>query len=622
MPQNIRYMSDASEMLSNNLPKTGKYILDKSLTGCGGTEFFINSGRHLVLVSPRTGVLLNKSQQHPECHLFRDPSERDVQTLKAKFRQYLDRPINVLGNNPPYIIFVTLDSCKYVIEELKYRNIIDQFLFLNDEFHCLIGDAAFKGDVDLEFLKMLDRETKNICYMSATPIDDTYLNALPEFQNVNYYKLTWDPNVIVEPTIKEIMMGQGESPQSILKSIISDYRQHGYFARKIVNGMIEDAKEVVVFLNEVKTILNIIKDNKLRPDEVTILISSSNTHCSELKKLGFQIESQTVNRRNPRNTTYTFCSKASFEGRDFYSTSAFTYIFIDGTKDWETHDTSIEIPQMLGRQRLDTNPFKYNAIIYYRTKPSAISMAEYMNKIRDKLNESQTLVDNYNKGSDILKKSLVNLVKGQDSKNRYMNTYLDVIDNVNGQYSLEINYLVAASEHNLAVNKTSSYNNPFLLTTDIQNQMARYNTKPQMLHDFEKRFNAVLTFEEKMKLYCSILYFYPEYEEALLANPFIEQKYHCYYSQLGPSLLCHLNYEESSIEWELCRREIVNQCQSRFLPGKQYTLSEVKIGLQEIYDKLGLDIKAKAIQLQEYLPVETLQPKLQDGSRPRMIKIK
>lgn len=175
MPENVRYMSDASDTLYNSLPMHGKYILDKSLTGCGGTEFFINSGRPLVLVSPRTGVLLNKSQQHPECHLFRDNAKCDINVLKDNLRRYLDRPVDISGPNPPTIILVTLDSAKHVINELKFRKTIGQYLFLIDEFHCLVNDAAFKGNVDLEFLMMLDAEAKNICYMSATPIDETYL---------------------------------------------------------------------------------------------------------------------------------------------------------------------------------------------------------------------------------------------------------------------------------------------------------------------------------------------------------------------------------------------------------------------------------------------------------------
>ncbi len=211
MPENVRYMSQVNELLKMRLPFNGKYILDKSLTGCGGTEFFINSVRPLVMISPRTGVLLNKSQQHPEYHLFRESAKVPVPQLKDRLRSYLDTCTLVFGNTNIPVILVTLDSAKYVIEELKYRRIIDIFLFLTDEFQCLISDATFKGKVDLEFLKILDTEAKNICYMSATPICDTYFVALPEFQYVDYYKLEWDPNVIVEPTIKEVMMKKGES---------------------------------------------------------------------------------------------------------------------------------------------------------------------------------------------------------------------------------------------------------------------------------------------------------------------------------------------------------------------------------------------------------------------------
>lgn len=622
LSQTVGYMSEASHILKSHLPFKGKYILDKSLTGCGGTEFFINSGRPLVLVSPRTGVLVNKKQQHPECHLFRDMSNADLQALKESLRLYFDKHSGIFGQCANPVIFVTLDSAKYVIEELKFRGIIDNFLFLTDEFQCLISDAAFKGNVDLEFLKMLDAEAKNICYMSATPIDETYLCALPEFQNVDYYKLKWHPSVIVEPTIKEVMMKKGESASTIMKGVIDDYRRTGYFARKIVNGSILEAKEVVVFVNEVKTILKIITDNKLKPDETTILISQSNKYAGELKRRGYSIDNQPTDRNNPRNTTYTYCSKASFEGRDFYSTSAFTYIFIDGSKDWQVHDTTIEIPQMLGRQRLDENPFKYNAIIYCRTKPSMQSRTEYMTTITDKLNSSKTIIDNYNNSNDSLRKSLVSLVRGQDPNNRYQNNYLEVIDDASGGYSLQTNLLVAAAEHNLAVNKANFYSNPLFLTTAIHNQMATYNAKPQELRDFEKKFNSAMSFQEKMQLYCRFRASYPGFEPVLMSNPFIEPNYHAYYNRFGPETLNKLGYDEATIEWELCRNEISTQCRLRFQRGREYSAAEVKTILQTIYNDLSLDKTATVAQLPDYIAVEMIQRTLHDGSRPRLYLIK
>lgn len=164
MPQNVRYMSEGKNVLFNILPPNGKYILDKALTGCGGTELFLNSGRPLVLISPRSGLLSNKANQHPECHLFRSYEKEKLDDLKAKLRYYLDSNhyIHGMGGTPP-IILITLDSAKYVIEELQYRRTINNFLFLVDEFQCLISDASFKGKTDLEFLKMLDGNAQNIC---------------------------------------------------------------------------------------------------------------------------------------------------------------------------------------------------------------------------------------------------------------------------------------------------------------------------------------------------------------------------------------------------------------------------------------------------------------------------
>lgn len=622
MPPDIRFMSDASTFLYKQLPEQGKYILDKTLTGCGGTEFFINSGRPLVLISPRTGVLLNKSSQHPECHLFRDLSNTPLDKLKDNLRVYLDQHNNPFLPTPSPVIFVTLDSAKYVIEELKHRSIIDGFLFLTDEFHCLIGDAPFKGKVDMEFLRMLDREALNICYMSATPISDTYLDALPEFQNVEYYKLQWDPNVIVEPTVKEVMMKKGESPVSIFSRIIDDYRRVGYFAKKIVDNKEVMAKEAVVFVNEVKTIKEIIVKNKLSPSEVTILISASNKYVADLERKGYMVEAQEPDRTNPQNTTFTFCSKASFEGRDFYSTSAFTYIFVDGSKEWEILDTTKEIPQIMGRQRLDENPFKYNAIIYYRTKPTDASYSDIMNKIEDKLKQSSTLVDAYTSGNDMLKKSLSGLVKTKDPKNPYTENYLDLVDDVNGNYEIEINFLVAASEHNMGSTKLTTYSSSKYLVSAIRSQNAIYNTKSVVLREFEGRYNETMDFYSRMKLYCDFMTAHPEHGKDLLGNPFIDYAVHMYYHTLGPEAISRLNYNEPALEGECQKKLIIECCGNVFRKGTYYTLPDVKNKLQQIYDELQVMVKAKAVQIEDYLDVELIQRTSTDGSRPRVYLIK
>lgn len=57
MPPSCRYMSDYDKLINGLLPINGKFILNKTLTGCGGTSLFLNSGLMVVIISPRIQVL-------------------------------------------------------------------------------------------------------------------------------------------------------------------------------------------------------------------------------------------------------------------------------------------------------------------------------------------------------------------------------------------------------------------------------------------------------------------------------------------------------------------------------------------------------------------------------------
>lgn len=626
MSAGIRYMSDDAEKLKNNLPWYGKKILDKKLTGCGGTEFFGNFGLPLVLVSPRTGVLSNKAGQHPDWHLFRMDNEKNLNNMKARLRNYLDTyystTLSWTKKNP--VILVTLDSAKYVIEELHFRGIVDNFLFLVDEFQCLMSDSAFKGDVDLNFLRYLNSVAKNICYMSATPIPDNCLDVIPEFRGVPYYELQWDPNIITEPTVKEIMMAKGESPVSIMMKVVQDYRRDGYFAKKVHNGTMVYSKELVVFVNEVKTIQSIIQKCELKPDEVGILISSSSKYVDWFKRNGYIVEGEVPDKDNPINPTFTFCSKASFEGRDFYSNSAFTMIFLDGTKEWQTHDISIEIPQILGRQRKDENPFRYNAVIYFRTKPNVESKEECEKAINKKMNSSKEIIHLYQTSTPSIQESLAEMAKGQDPNNKYKANYLDVVDNPDGTYTLTTNLLVAASEYMLWFNKEYFYSHPIQLSNGVQNQMALLNKKTQALRDFEKKYYAATGFKARMILYCNHLQAFPQDIDALLANPFIEENIHAYYREFGPVALHELSYDERKIQQQYSTNRIIALCKTTFIQGQFYTNGEVKSMLQKIYNNVFLQNPptAKAtdldvMQQNGLLNVKQVQKTMPDGTRPR-----
>ena len=64
---------------------------------------------------------------------------------------------------------------------------------------------------------------------------------------------------------------------------------------------------------------------------------------------------------------FTLCTRTVYLGADFYSTNARTFIFSDANVDSLTVDITLDLPQILGRQRLDENPWKNRADLYYKT---------------------------------------------------------------------------------------------------------------------------------------------------------------------------------------------------------------------------------------------------------------
>ena len=284
MPQGVRYMGEyKDQLLYKILPLDKKFIINKSIPGCGGTSMFLDSKIPIVLISPRVRVLVEKDRQYKNSmtptFLFhtgftsKTKREEEIKKMMSDLNSYIQRHWNNPFDNyprPPKIL-VSLDSAKKVLDVIAKMGLQDKFLFVVDEFQCLMGDANYKGSTDMNFLSEIDKMVPRICYLSATPIPDQYLDYIPQFKDLDYYKLEWDPSVLEDPTIREVKMKKGESVESVCEDIITSYREQGYFARKVWNGNIVESREVCIFLNEVKKIKNIIMKNRLKQEETTIV---------------------------------------------------------------------------------------------------------------------------------------------------------------------------------------------------------------------------------------------------------------------------------------------------------------------------------------------------------------
>lgn len=626
MPPSCRYMSDYDKLINDLLPIYGKFILNKTLTGCGGTSLFLNSGLMVVIISPRIQVLKNKHKQYPDSFLFHIPQCGDrPSAIKQKMEElnsylHLHYGLTPFGQPPPAKILVTLDSVGKVLSVLESCSIIDKFLFVVDEFQCLMGDAIFKGTVDMNFLVNIDNRARRICYLSATPIPEIYLDYIPQLANLPYYKLQWDPAVIEEPTLKVRQMKKGENAVKLCTELIQKYRNNGYFERKIIQGNVVYSREACIFLNEVKSIIRIIEKNNLLPEEVTILCSESKS--SELPK-GFTIGGLCTDRNNPINKTFTFCTKASFEGVDFYSTNASTYIFIDGGKEWLSLDVAIDLSQILGRQRLDSNPFRHDATLYYKTVPNPVTEVEFRQKQSEMEQTTKERLDMYDASQEQSKKWLVDLHLKISPEEKFVSDYVDVIQE-NGQSTLGFNYLVMAAKWNQWYQRRYYYSNSHQLISGIQSALG-IGRKPVEVRDFESWYNNASD-KDKLAGYADFRNKYPQYDEWIYQNPFIDLRFHQWYATFGYSTLLEQNFQEDKVEMlydEYCLKDqIKTVCMNVFEVGKYYSKKEVKSILQQIYYQSRLYQKiAKATDLSQYVNCREVQRIDGQGKRVWYIEI-
>lgn len=627
MPPGCRYMSAYNELLNGKLPFDRKFILNKTITGCGGTSMFLDSDLAIVIISPRIQVLKEKHRQYPDSFLFHIPlcnnRGNEIRKKMSDLSTYLNYHHGCLPFDlkiKPAKILVTLDSLDKVLSVIETCKLIDSFLYVVDEFQCLMGDAAFKGSTDMNFLVSLDNRVKRICYLSATPIPDMFLDQIPQLSGIPYYKLEWDKNVIEEPTLKEVMMKKNESAEKLCSLLIQRYRENGYFERKIVDGNIVKSYEACIFLNEVKSIRNIIKQNKLKPAEVTILCSES--RASDLPK-GYTIGGLCTDKDNPKNKTFTFCTKASFEGVDFYSDNASTYIFINAGRENQTLDIMLDIPQILGRQRLDSNPFRHDATIYYKTKPEIKSKEEFQQQQKAMISETEKMIEIFRKSTTEVQNSLFKLYSERDENKKFKEDYVDLIKE-NGYITIGFNHLVMVAKWNQWYQRNFYYTNSCQLLTSIQ-RVVGMRQKPEEVKQFEQWYYKASD-KDKLIGYANFRGQCPQHYSFILQNPFIDFKYHDWYDTLGYQTLQNLNFHEDSVEKtynEHCLLEPIKcACRQEFKTGVLYTKQEVKSKLQQIYDSLGLtDKKAKAAELGRYLNVKEMQKTNSTGKRNWFITV-
>ena len=621
----VDYVNDwrdnTGKYVLDDIIRVGKVIINKVVTGCGFTTYSLSNVLDTILISPRLKLILNKMEQfnkdEPLCYYFNrekgyDGKQKTIDELKTEFTLYQHE---CAQNKRPLKILVTYDSfCALasMLEGFKI-DISKKFNITVDESHCLIKDIKLKEYSNKSVLStFIDRlfSYKNVLFISATPIID-YMQEIEEFKDnyVCYYELGWSN---IEQVIQRTYTCN--SALNAFDQIYTNYAKNkGVFDTIHYPDGCARSYEGVVFLNSVKEICKIlnkyiVKNRFIGINDVTIICADSKENLKELQKVHKKLNiTRTIPKMGDSHTTWTFVTRTAFEGVDFYSPSASTYVIANYNVSSLSLDIASDIPQIIGRQRRKDNPFRNTVHLFYKDNKQQLYENDFTASQNLKMQESQRQIAIWQSAPADCKESALNII----------DTYIK--HNPNDLYITTtsgepvINNLLVVSER-YCYDVIKNHHQWFIMSSNAYGRA--YSMPVQELKD---RLSIAKSLADALRVAYD---YFVSADNALKADYFImlrNEGYNeigYYYSNLPAEHIRACGFNSTKLDEAINNNnaefDIQMRLQQYFELNGVYTREEVKGKLQLIYNELGLKMTATATDLEKY--VNCIQCK-KNGSR-------
>ena len=617
VPDGIRYLSDWHNLWNTLLPEGQHYILNKRICGCGATEAYLRSGRKVILASPRKHLLYNKYSQHlsDNLHLYRyqgdkkryfentGNTEKDIFAFNNELGRYLQS-----GGRK---ILTTYDSLGKIQEVLiSSGECLQEWTVVVDEFQSMFCDCQYKATTEYEFSMILGMFS-TVVYLSATPFLESYLDMTGQFGGLTVYELLWPANMTQIPEVEVIR--SRKSVACLCARLVDDYRK-GNGKAIMVDGGKFIAGEAVFYINSISEIKKIILENNIRPEEANIICSSKPENIRKLdelsQKTGMKFRIGDIPQRGEPHKMFTFCTSTVYIGADFYSTNAYSYIFANPRISSMTVDVSVDLQQIIGRQRLEENPFRNSATLYFNTRESRVDRQALEEAVREKKEKTQRQIKNYVVVP--YKNEMLQMMEETIRKYGHKDHYCCIVRDSNGRVCVVENEILEIADRRAWEVTNMIYNNDFsmyrALKAGVNVTKAADSNNPEIQRIFTE-WNMDNRFDRKARMYCDL------HENAPLLLEecnFIERKYKDYYDTLGREGFKSSHWREDYIKQALApvpmkllpRNEIAGRLMNVLKAGGEYTKSEVKEILRGIYHELGIQGKPSASDITGYLTCE------------------
>ena len=295
-----------------------------------------------------------------------------------------------------------------------------------------------------------------------------------------------------------------------------------------------------------------------------------------------------IPKKGEQHKMFTFCTRTVYLGADFYSTNARSFVFSDANIDCLVVDISMDLPQIIGRQRLLENPWKNSAEIFIKSTMLQLNRKKFDEKLARKIEGTERLLAVYDRSE------------------------------LGEKMYLSRKYLIAAKaslyrDDYIAVNQHSGQSlqpvfNKLMLVADeraFDIQQIDYKDRVSVFNTLQDKGFTVTEVEKELDKFKNEL---SQYVDRILNS--IPISYKNYYTILGPEKCGSAGYQKGEME-KMYNRMVVNQeievgseIFKYFKVGDRLSKSYIKTQLGIIYESCGYEKTPKAVDLGEYFELK------------------
>lgn len=585
-------------------------ILDKGRAGCGATTLALEDGHKTIICSPRNNLIENKHAQYSDSTMLvvGGVTEEDI-------RRYLS-----VAEIPK--ILVSYDSMPKVASCIENKQ---EWRVVVDEFQYLLSDSSFKSEVEKQLLEVVSKFSF-VTYLSATPISSEYLTHFDLLRDVRIFRLQWEEKE--KPSVVRIKTNY---PLQAAARIVKCYQECNYPSMEVAGETVYST-ECVIFLNSVKNIISLIKTCKLSPEEVNIIVGTSEDNDNEIAKLGEGFRRGRVPLKGEPHKKFTFCTSTAFAGCDFYSTTASTFVVCDPQRVNTTVDIATDLVQIAGRQRLAENPFRNYVTLIYKTGDFERTEEEFREDMERRKKLTRLEIDDIIATEDpqLRKKKIHNIEKLQKMCNFSetftmidSQTHQPIFNNYAYVNQLYVYHLQKHIYQNGTTVRQQLLDSGFSL---YGNQV--YTAEDDYLMQLEQ-MASIASFKVRMKHYCEMRDSQNIFTFTLAQNQ-LEHQYpelRLFYDELGTERIRSLDYQERKLQAEVYARhmkaKLTEEFRKLFPVGTSHTTTEIKEKMNAVYRQFGVKQTATTSALEKTYKIKTqrTRPTAPDGKREDLHKI-